>query len=209
MASPAYDRFIDSMAIGFEQCHDGEGYDLDALAETTPAEKKHLETVLRAKVSGDWRVVEALAALGTPGARDAIRDALKSADAVVRLAAARELHECGELKDLTDVVVHALRSGQSSAFSHAIDMIGWEKVVGATPELLRMCVSGSGEQACHCAAMLYFLHGLAEEAFDWNHRPFFLRFNTDDTQEREDAFRELCGKLGLRPDRYLNARQSR
>jgi hypothetical protein len=209
MASAAYDRFIDSMTIGFEQWHDGGGYDLGALAETTAREKEHLETVLRAKVCEDWRVIEALAALGTTGARSAIRLALKAADPVVRLAAAAELHRCGELRDLTDVVVHALRSGNSSAFSRAIDLIGWERVTGATPELLQMCVSGSGEEACHSAAMLYFLHGLAKEAFDWDHRPFFLRFNTDDAREREAAFGELCEKLGVRPDRYVRAGGSR
>jgi hypothetical protein len=205
MASAAYDKFIDSMTIGFDQWHDGGGYDLDALAQTSDAEKKHLESVLRRQGLDEWRVVEALGALGTPGALGMIREALRSRDPIARLTAADELHERGELKDLTDAVVYALRSGADDAFSRAFDMIGWHTLKGATPELLRMCLSASGGQACHCAAMLYFLYGHSKEAFDWDHRPFFLRFNTDDRDEREAAFRELCATLGVRPELYLRS----
>jgi hypothetical protein len=203
MASAAYDRFITSMKIGFDEWHDGIGYDLDALAGVTPDERVRIEAMLLARESDDWRVVEALTALNTPNAIAAVRSALQAEDPVVRLAAARELHEQGQLADLTEVVTGALRSANSSAFSQAIDMIGWHTVRGAEPELLRLCAHGTGENACHCAAMLFYLHGLSEEAFDWNHRPFFLRFNTDDRGEREAAFRELCGKVGVDPTAYL------
>jgi hypothetical protein len=45
--------------------------------------------------------------------------------------------------------------------------------------------------------MLAFLHGKASEPFDWQQRPFFLRFHTEDRREREAVFRELCAKLGI------------
>lgn len=196
MASAAYDRFIESTKIGFDEWHDGTGYDIDAIAEATPEERGNIETMLLPRCPDDWRAVEALAALGTPRALEAVRACLNAADPVIRVAAARELHENGELTDLGPVLTAALRSGNSSAFSQALDMIGWHKVRTAEPALLRICAGGDGEEACHCAAMLFYLHGLSESAFDWNHRPFFLRFNTTDEAERKTAYIELCRKLG-------------
>jgi hypothetical protein len=50
-----------------------------------------------------------------------------------------------------------------------------------------------------------FLHGKAESSFDWNHRPLFLRFNTEIRAEREIAFRELCEKIGVEPEAHIKA----
>jgi hypothetical protein len=47
------------------------------------------------------------------------------------------------------------------------------------------------------------LHGQAETAFDWDQRPFFLTFNTQDPTARRTAFRELCRKIGVDAQRYL------
>ncbi len=42
--------------------------------------------------------------------------------------------------------------------------------------------------------------GLADEPFDWNHRPFFLRFADDSPPaDAKAAFKELCKKLGVDP----------
>lgn len=71
--------------------------------------------------------------------------------------------------------------------------------------LLRGVLARNGDHACHFAAMLMFLHGKAESAFDWELRPFFLRFNTADRTEREAMFRELCGRIGVSPEPYLTA----
>lgn len=45
MPGPAYQRFIDCMQIGFDQWHDGTGYDLEALAAVTPEERAAVETI--------------------------------------------------------------------------------------------------------------------------------------------------------------------
>jgi hypothetical protein len=50
---------------------------------------------------------------------------------------------------------------------------------------------------------LFFLHGKSKEQFDWDHRPFFLRFNTTDRNEREAVFREMCETIGVDPQKYL------
>jgi len=85
MPTPEYQRFLDSMIIGYVQWHDGEGYDLEALAALSPEERAAAETVLLMHLAtkADWRDVEALAALGTPGAMTAVKFAAKHGDSEV------------------------------------------------------------------------------------------------------------------------------
>ena len=61
----AYERFIASMTITQEMWHDGIGYEIDALSQMTPEELTSLAQ--RMKECGDWRDVEALAAIASPG----------------------------------------------------------------------------------------------------------------------------------------------
>jgi hypothetical protein len=64
-----------------------------------------------------------------------------------------------------------------------------------TGPLWRGVKDREGEVAMHFSALLMFLHGQASEAFDWELRPFFLTFNTEDPTERSAVFRELCRRL--------------
>jgi hypothetical protein len=45
--------------------------------------------------------------------------------------------------------------------------------------------------------MLFYLAGIAKEPFDWDHRPFFLRFNGDNHEEHMAAYEELCRRVGM------------
>jgi len=58
-----------------------------------------------------------------------------------------------------------------------------------------------GDIAVHYAAMLMFIHGKAKSAFDWDLRPFFLRFNTEAPHERALACLELCARIEEKPGR--------
>ncbi|HWA15487.1 MAG TPA: hypothetical protein VG817_03585, partial [Gemmatimonadales bacterium] len=73
--------------------------------------------------------------------------------------------------------------------------------------LLRGVVRREGEVACHFAAMLCFLHGKAKEAFDWDHRPYYLEFNTEDQDKRWEMFMDLCARIGVDPSRYRVGRR--
>jgi hypothetical protein len=86
MATPHYQRFLDSMNIGYEQWHDGTGYDLEALAALTPEDRSAAEAVLTTHLAnpGDWRDVEALSAIHTPSAAAAVRAAAKHRNPDVR-----------------------------------------------------------------------------------------------------------------------------
>jgi hypothetical protein len=75
------------------------------------------------------------------------------------------------------------------------------------PEVVQALFEGAlerrGEVAIHFAAMLLFIHGKAKEPFDWEHRPFCLRFDSGSRAERETVFRELCERVGVEAERFL------
>ena len=85
----AANRFLASMTITFDMWHDGEGYDLRALAEISPSERAAIEDILIRHQPRDWRDIEALAAFDSARARDAIVAALEHPDPQVRHEAMR------------------------------------------------------------------------------------------------------------------------
>lgn len=93
----------------------------------------------------------------------------------------------------------SLDNGLSQAIDQAEDFHP-QPVIDA---LLRGTLRRSGGAAVNFAGLLMFLHGKAESAFDWDQRPFFLHFATDNRKEREAAFVELCAKIGVDPLLYL------
>ena len=88
---------------------------------------------------------------------------------------------------------------QTMLFSETLEEIEEFHPPTVIKELVLGLMNRDGATACHFAAMLYYLHGKASSAFDWKHRPFFLRFNTDDLSEREIVVRELCEVIGVDP----------
>jgi len=69
--------------------------------------------------------------------------------------------------------------------------------------MLHRIVRDPGVAAVHFAAMLLYLHGQASEPFDWEQRPFLLRFNPGDQGDRRNAFMELCQRIGTSSAPYL------
>jgi hypothetical protein len=97
----------------------------------------------------------------------------------------------------TAALVAALESSATfTGLTQALDIVEEFHPPEIIAVLLRGAREGPGENAMHFAAMLMFLHGKAKEAFDWEQRPFFLRFYTSGP-EREAVFRELCAKIGV------------
>jgi len=199
--SAAWERFLDSMAIDFERWHDGTGYDLDALDEMTPAERREIEAMLIGKAEQDWRDFEALKHLDTPKAREAIRRGLDAADPETRAAAARHLDE--DDPERGRALARAL--GEAAPFEGLSPLLD-EAAEFHPPEVVDALLRGAATSedetvAVNYAAMLYYIHGLAEEPFDWSHRPFFLRFG-EGGAERSAAFDELCRAIGVDPAPY-------
>jgi hypothetical protein len=69
--------------------------------------------------------------------------------------------------------------------------------------LITGLLTREGDVAVLFAAMLFYLYGKAEVAFDMEQRPFFLLFNTENREERVQAFQELCKQLNISPEKYL------
>lgn len=195
--SPAYRRFLSSMVIDYEKWHDGIGYDLPALADMTADERRTIERKLLSTQDLDWRDLEAMAALDTPDTRAALRRLAKGANGELRLAAGGHLADLGESVDEAASVARALRESEadSTDMNRALEMAEEH----ATPEVLARLLecARAGKDAVHCAALLYYHSGLTDDPFDWDHRPFFLRFGEDG--DRAAAYQELLELLRTAP----------
>jgi hypothetical protein len=189
-----YRRFIESMQIGFDQWHDGTGYDLEALAALTPEERAAAEAVLIERLAGpgDWRDVEALATLATPGAMAAVKFAAKHRNPEVRNRALEALAEAGPQPgvDLEDEIVRAVQDG-------AVDLAQSHPTPRVKRALLDCARLTGPTTRVNAAAMLMYLCGKADAPFDWNQRPFFLRFATEDNGELRAAWKELRERTGV------------
>ena len=197
-------RFEQSMVMDHEKWHDGIGYDIAILKNASPEELAQIEELLISRGIKDWRDVEALAALDSPRARVALKAALKSSDPTISTAVARHAPALISDDERTSSLVAALEVAESfgglSQTLLEVESFHPPKVIEA---LLRGVLARSDGTPVHFAAMLMFLHGKAASAFDWAHRPFFLKFKTEDRATRENLFRELCGKIGVEPEKFL------
>ena len=204
------ERFRDSMTIDYDQWREGIGYDLELLKTATPEELVELEDLLIRRCPDDWREVEALAALNSPRARVALRNALKSSNHQVRLAVHRYAPALVSDTERTAALVAAIQGADTySGLTPALMQIETFHPPAIIQALLRGLMERDGGSACHFAAMLYFLHGKSASAFDWKHRPFFLRFNTLDLKAREKVVRELCETIGADPSRCIKPKPKR
>jgi hypothetical protein len=194
-------RFVRSMIIDYEKWHDGVGYDLEALEQASPEERSSIEKVLISSKGRDWRDMEALAELDTPRSRKELREAFAAGDLRVRMAVISYAPDIVNHNEKLETIVHSLRIGNIyGGLSHALDLVQEFHPPEVVEELFRGVQEREGEVAVNFAAMLLFIHGKATEPFDWSQRPFLLRFNTDDADERREAFLELCQKIGVRAE---------
>ncbi|MBI2782058.1 MAG: hypothetical protein HYX55_09730 [Chloroflexi bacterium] len=207
MGSDAYARFMASTNISYEQWHDGEGYDIDALRSLDPDEAFRAEHWLLARAGNDWRDLEGLLALGTPAAKAAVVDQLRHGKLEQRLWAAKYLSDDASLAgDREAAVIAGLESALIyGGLTVALDIATEERTPAMVAALFRAALRDEGEAAVHAAARLAFIHGKAKEEFDWDLRPLFLRFNTQDRAERAAAFRDLCTLCNVDPTPYLQA----
>ena len=103
-------------------------------------------------------------------------------------------------------LIKALQSAEIfSGLSQALDDIEEYHPTEVKEALITGLLSREGNVAVLFAAMLFYLYGKATKPFDMKQRPFFLRFNTENKEERERAFQELCKQLNINPEKYLTS----
>ena len=186
-------QFAASMVIDYEKWHDGIGYDLTRIPLMTPEERKDLEADLIRKLrdDGDWRDVEALLKLGTPTAQAAAEKARNHPSAEVRNYVEQQI-EVAPAEREAQVIAAIQRAAVRSGIGHAVELA----INCNTPEVRRAVLNQARNASdsttrVHMAALLYYLCGKSKEAFDWDHRPYFLRFNDDNTADFRAAWTEL------------------
>ena len=203
--SEAFERFMASTDIGYEQWHDGVGYDLEALALLDGHERADAARFLLHRAGDDWRDLEALLALGTPEARAVVIRQLREGALDQRLWAARYLGGDPDLAQAReDATIAGIReAGIGTGLRVALDLANEIRTPAVVDALFRATLADELDMSIHAAALLAFVHGKAKEDFDWELRPLFLRFGTPDRTERELAFRELCALCGVDPEPFL------
>jgi hypothetical protein len=203
-SNSALKRFEKSMIIDYEKWHDGLSYDLEAVKSASPEELKRIEQILINHMPRDWRDIEALAQIDTERARETIKNALKDPNPDVRIAVSRFTPNLVIDSERSKSLIMALKSAEVfSGLSQTLDEIEDYHPNEVKEALIEGLLSRQGEVATLFAGMLFYIYGKADEPFDWSQRPFFLRFNTENKEEREQAFLELCKKLNIEPKKYL------
>jgi hypothetical protein len=206
--SPAFDRFMASTELDYDRWRDGVPYDLGALRELEGEERADAELFLLGRAGSDWRDLEALIALDTEAARNAVVEQLRRGRIEQRLWAARYVGDDPALREDREAAVVAglAEADFLSGLSVALDLATELRTQAIRDALFRAALRDDGENseaAVHAAARLAFIHGKAKEAFDWELRPLFLRFGTSDRSERKAAFKELCRLCGVDPGQFL------
>jgi hypothetical protein len=196
--------FEKSMEINYEKWHDGIGYNIDAIKLASPAEGKIIEQILIHHSPRDWRDIEALAQIHTKSARETLTGAIKDPDPHVRVAVTRFAPNLVTNQERNQSLIKALQSAKIfSGLSQTLDDIEEYHPAKIKEALLKGLLSREGDVAVLFAAMLFYIYGKAAEPFDMEQRPFFLRFNTENREERAQAFIELCKQLNINPEKYL------
>ena len=180
------------MVIDYAKWREGEGYDLESMRELSQVELKEVETLLvdRLRRDGDWRDVEALAAIDSDSAKAAVISARNHQITNVRNYAVR----LGPISEAE--VIRAIESAKAmDGLDAAIRMTEGCNTSVVRRAVLDMARSGDSTVRVHMAAMLYFLMGKADVAFDWEQRPYFLEFGVEDNQALRRSWNLLKAEL--------------
>jgi hypothetical protein len=201
-------RFIESMNIDYEKWHDGVGYDLEALNEANKEERKAIEKILVNRKPPNWRDIEALAILDTPGARQALIVSVLGGINEVNIAVLRYAPELINDELRTKLIVEALKSASFYyGLTQTLNIVEKYHPKEVVRELFHGILKREGDVAVHFAAMLFYIYGKAETPFDWEKRSFYLKFNTEKLSDRKIIFQELCKKINVDYREYLKWNQ--
>ena len=193
MPSEAFTRFVSSLELDYERRHDGDGYDLEALAGIDKGERGDIVHML-AQRQATWREIEALETIDIPPAVMAIKRALRDSESIdTRLAAGESLANLGKLDEPLDAVLaREIRNLDADDGCTRALLMAEAHPTDAVKHALLEASHKRTESAMHCAGVLCYLTGVGKEAFDWDLRPLFLRLGPEEPEDdREAAFQEL------------------
>ena len=201
MPSEAFSKFMRSLELDYDSWHDGEGFDLEALASIDKSERGDVVWEL-ARREATWREIEALETIDIPPAYMAIKRAFQDSESIdTRLAAAGALDRLEKLAEPIDVVLaREIRNLDDEDGSTRALLMAEEHPTDVVKRALLAASHNRTESAMHCAALLCYLAGVAKEPFDWDLRPLFLRLGPEEPEaDRSAAFAELCALVKMQP----------
>lgn len=213
-----WQRFLRAARITAENWRDPQ-HDWQAIQQASPGERLSIEQYLMARGVRHAIDVQALAMLGTPGADQALREAFQSGSAEIRAAVVRFAPQTIEPAAMRSELLQRVAECDAYAgLSLTLEQIEGEYTPQLQAAMLTRIARDPGVAAVHFAGLLLYLHGQAESTFDWEQRPFLLRFNPGDVADRRVALAELCDRIGassetyvslIREDRRLNVTDSK
>lgn len=196
----AVERFLAAGKVDHAAWHDGTGYPLDALLGMNAATRELLVSRLSVQ---RWRDVAALAALGTATARSALRagfDAAGPARLQIGLALLREMPQILSEAERTDLVCRAIEAARGGdGLDAALQAAQAWHPTAVMDALWQALHHPDDVVVVHVAALLHYLHGLADEPFDFARRAEFLRFVADDPAERTAAIDQFRARVPAGP----------
>jgi hypothetical protein len=197
-------RFKKSMEIDYEKWHDGIGYDIDALRLASQTERKAIEQMVINHSPRDWRDIEALAEIDTESARETIKKAIEDPNPDVRVAVTRFAPNLVTNNERSQSIIKALQHAELfNGLSQVLDDVEEYHPMEVKEALIAGLLNREGEVAVLFAGMLFYIYGKTEEPFDMEQRPFFLQFNSENKEQRVQAFRDLCKQLNINPEEFL------
>jgi hypothetical protein len=135
---------------------------------------------------------------------ETIKNAIKDPNPTVRVAVTRYAPNLVTNSERSRSIIEALQHAKIfSGLSQVLDDIEDYHPAKIKEALIKGLLTREGDVAVLFSAMLFYLYGKAEEPFDMKQRPFFLFFNTENKEERMQAFLELCKQLSINPEKYL------
>jgi hypothetical protein len=199
-----YERFRRVAQINADNWRDPE-HDLEAIRLGSDEDRKAIEVFMLNRGIRHPMDVEALALLDTPAANAALIQAYRQDRPEIRAAVARIAKGLiDEAEQLAELIQRIAECDAYNGLDPTLTQIEQTHPPEVIEAMLKRIATDPGVAAVHFAAMVCFLFGAAKEPFDWELRPFFLRFNPGDEVDRREAFVELCQKIGSESVQYLN-----
>jgi hypothetical protein len=201
----AHQRFHASKTVGFDEWHDGEGYDLDAYAAMSAEDREAEAARIRGLSNPDWRDLEVLRIHGGRESIEHLRHLLLHPSIDTRAHALGELidggHTPGAVPDVQ--LAHILDAIEDDEDGMTHSLLLAQNHAGPISKLaLLRGAKGKPPLSLHFMSALFDRAELSDDmaAFDPKFRPLLLRLLPNNaTDDRVEAFNECCGLMKIDP----------
>lgn len=151
----------------------------------------------------DWRDVDALAALGTPAAIQALIDCLTSYNNNAKLFAVQHLKEMEIVDQVEKVIIETLPGTKiGDGLTYALSLAKKYPTEAIRRAVVWCSLNGNDDIRIHCAAMALYLYGKTKMDFD-NSQEIIFKFREAERLKRIEPFITLCGIIEIDPYDFI------